>query len=508
MQPDDHNLPETPESELPDTATPITSDDETVETEPTAINPLDVGSTVAIDKPCKKPLPEKFTDYGMRLSVLYTTLNGLEDFMEKNPAENETISEEYVNALQLASTNVHVYNDALMGASLEAGRTWAQNVEHDGVKLSAARPRIAKPKDGDNVLVGDRAIRMITAKLSDSQTIQIPLWQSGIWLCIEAPDLIEQDRLDRRIASERVRLGRNTRGAIFSNDSVYFADIIMDFVLERVFDCNVKGWTPELLRNLIRQPDIQTIAWALALSMYAKGFPLSQPCTADPTKCTYVTNELIDLSKIHWVDRSRLNDKQRKFMLARDTKRTEEQILDYQGEFKEPANKTLPLPEYELTVVYAVPSVEQHIQSGIRWVEDIVLTTERTFGARLDDEKKEEFFVSQANASRIRRYSHWISSIIITSDGEQYIINDRDTIEKTAVKLCNDSELRKRIINGAVQYANSSLVSMVALPNYACPSCGSWHHTEEGAEKMLFPLDAVSVFFTLLQFSLLIKANT
>lgn len=508
MSPNDHD-PNLPQSEIEIPTHDISSEDDVELTPVGAINPIDVQSTVDLTKPCKKPLPERFVDYGLRLSVLYTTLRGVEQFLDQHPGTESEITEDYANALTLATSNMHVYNDMLIPASIQVGRSWGQNVAVDGVHLSAARPRIAKPKAGsDALLVGDRALRMIAAKLSDSQTLQIPLWSSGIWLCFEAPDLVDQDRLDRRIANERVRLGRNTRGAIFSNDGVYIADIIVDFMLERVFDCNIKGWTPELLRSLIRQPDIQTIAWGLGLAMYAKGFPLAQPCTADPTKCTYVTEEILDLSKIHWVDHARLNDKQRRFMLARDTKRTEEQILEYQAEFVEPVSKTVSILDNEVSIVYKVPSIQDHLTSGIQWIEDIVNTAERTLGVQLDDEKKEEFFLSQANASRIRRYSHWIHSIVITNDDEQSVITDRDTIEKIAVKLCNDTEVRKTIINGAVRYANETLVSMIGLPNYECPSCGSWHLTEAGASKMILPLDAVSVFFTLLQFSLMIKANT
>lgn len=497
-QPDVNDVPEAPESTEPQVDL----------TPPGAINPTEVKSSVEITKPCKKPIPEKFMDYGLRLSVLYTTLRGVEQYLEQHPTVEEAITEDFANSLSLATANTHVYNDMLLSASIQEGRSWAQAVNVDGVNLGAARPRIAKLKGGsDSLLVGDRALRMIASKLSDSQTLQIPLWASGIWICFEAPDLVEQDRLDRRIANERVRLGRNTRGAIFSNDSVYIADIIVDFMMERIFDCNVKGWTPEILRSLIRQPDIQTMAWGLGLSMYAKGFPLAQPCTADPNKCTYVAEELLDLSKIHWVDHTRINEKQRRFMLARDTKRTEEQILEYQAEFSEPASKTIQVLDGDISIVYKIPSIQEHLTSGIQWIEDIVNSAERTLGVQLDDEKKEDFFLSQANASRIRRYSHWIHSIVVNEDDEQSVITDRDTIEKVAVKLCNDTEVRKAIINGAVMYANNTLVTMVGLPNYECPSCGSWHHTEEGATKMLLPLDAVSVFFTLLQFSLLIKAN-
>lgn len=485
---------------------PIPADIETVVEEefsdkPKAYSVGEYNSTVTITDPCFK-LEEGDPAPGIRISVLYSTLKGMADTLSAfDNVPVDFYSKEWMASVQNAA-GTGIFEDGLDDA-MKRDSDWGQFVETEGMRLRAAKPRIAKAPSGTNTLVGQQAIAKITALTSAGTTVQIPLWHSGIWISLKAPPLSAFIELDRRIAMDKTLAGRSTRGLVFSNDSVYMVSHLVDLALQYVFDCNVQNWSPELLRKLILVPDLSFLATGLALTIFPDGHPFSQPCTTDPSKCQHVTKGTVNLAKLMWVDRAKLTDQQRKHMLKRDLARSPSEIAAYQEQWYETKSQVVAITD-ELKVTFKMPSLDDHIEMGTSWINQIEAATENAFGASLRGEQRETYLINQTQATRIGLYVHWIDKFIIDEGDQQLTIDDRETIEETSKSLSSSPEVSEKIINGAKTFINDRTMSVVGVPNFECPNCKNWHLTEGSPSKTIIPIDAVSNFFTLQQ-SLIMK---
>lgn len=439
-----------------------------------------------------------------RLSVLYTSLSELLELTKQWESVKLKTTEDLIrwrDSINIASGVVQVLDDALSSAAARAGAQWRQHGEFEGAPIRAFRPAIAKAESGSTIS-GERAIQKVTSLLSLGQTLQIPLWHSGFWVTIKAPALAARLELEQRIANMRVSTGRQTRGVIFGNEVVYVVNTLMDFILEHVFDCNITGWNIEMLRQKIKVPDIQLLAWGMACTIYSKGFPFSQPCTADIKQCTYVARSTINISKLLWVDNSQLSQKQLKQMSKRNAKITDVQVDGYQEEWTVPSSKVFKLND-AISIVFEMPSIESHVQSGMDWIDSIERMTEEAFGKNLTGSDRDDYIEQQAAVTRVRKYSHWVKHIVLSeSDDNVVTVDDRETIESICEQLSSDDDLVDAFVKATLGFINDSVVAFTAIPNYACPSCGKWHLTEGSAGKHLLPIDAVGVFFLMQQFKL------
>lgn len=458
---------------------------------PVVTSPREYRATVSITDDVLKPGTVK----GPKLSMLYTTLSGFTEFSERTQSTRAFYQPEWAVAIQNGA-GTSVLNDGLEGL-MKRNADWAQHVEVEGMKLRAGKPGIAKSAQG-NVLIGQQAISRITALTSAGTIVKVPLWHSGIWISIKAPQLSAWVELEKRVALEKVLAGRNTRGLVFSNDSVFMVNHIVDFVLNHVFDSTLQNWTADLLRKVIRSPDLGFLVTGMALTVFPEGHPYSQPCTKDASVCQHVAEGIINLSKVMWVDRQSLTEKQRKHMLKRDKSHTLEEIELYQSEWLETKMQTRAIND-SLKVVFKVPSLEEQIEMGTAWIGRIEEATESAFGANLRGQQREAYIAEQTEATRIGLYVHWIDKFIITDGDDEQIVEDRDTIEEVALTLSGSPDVADTVIKGVGEFINVRTISCIGIPNYECPNCKGWHLTEEGPMKSIIPIDAVATFFTLLQ---------
>ena len=169
----------------PTATQPNEPEDNATESDPKAITPTDYKATVTIEDDLFKPsTPDSIK--GPKLSMLYTTGAGFKEFTERTSDAKNHYTIAWAAAIQNAATT-GVFEDGLEGL-MERESDWAQHVEVDGVKLRAGKPGIAKSNSG-NKLIGQQAISRITALTSAGTIVKIPLWHSGIWVSIKAPQL-------------------------------------------------------------------------------------------------------------------------------------------------------------------------------------------------------------------------------------------------------------------------------------------------------------------------------
>lgn len=299
---------------------------------------------------------------------------------------------------------------------------------------------------------------------------QTPLWHTGIWVTLKAPSENELIELNRIITSDKIEVGRHTYGLAFSNIMSYTTDRLVDFTLEHLYDTSLK--TSDLpeggLKSLINSQDYPALIWGLVCTMYPNGFQFSRACTNNPEKCTHITNEILNLSKISWVNRAALTEWQKTHMSSRSSNsRDIASVRRYQEELKKIQKRVVKFSEgtdSEFSITLKTPTLSEFIESGHRWIGDTVAYVDETLGRDANDKERNIFITRHSQATAMRQYIHWIDSIEFAGN----IIDDRETIEGTLNVLSADNDARDGFMNEISKYIHSSTINVIGIPVYDC----------------------------------------
>ena len=395
--------------------------------------------------------------------------------------------------------DLNTYGETYVGSLERPDADFQHHVEDSGKSLMAQSPKF-KNTENQN-LKGERAVIRIMSHLGLGSLFQVPLWHSGIWLTIKPPSESEIIELNRQIISDKIKFGRYTYGLSFSNISSYTTDRLVDFALAHVYDLTVKPEDVSIgnLKDHISCQDIPILIWGLVCSMYPRGFRYRRACVNNPDKCNYVAEDTLDVSKLQWTDVSAITDWQKSYMASRQSKcKTLEEVNRYKDELSNIRSTKIVINEglsNEISMVIKTPTVKEHVDSGFRWISDIVSSVDETMGVEKDEEKRNSYIIRHGQATSMRQYVHWIQSI----DCDSNTVDDKDTIEKTLDFLSSDDYIRNEFINKIVEYINDSTISIIGIPTFECPACGtSQSETTDGNFTNILPLDVMQLFFALL----------
>ena len=398
---------------------------------------------------------------------------------------------EWIGAVNSGMESV-VYGNGLTATANREGAEYVQGVESLQGVLAASAP--AFKTNEANKFTGERARLRIRQALKLGVIFNIPLWHSGIWIRIKAPsegDLLE---LYRQITSEKITLGRSSYGLLFSNNTSYASRILLDFCVDNMYESSLAIADGDNIRNYIKTPDLPVLFWGLACSIYSNGFQYTRPCISDPEKCNHVIKEKLDLTKLLWTDSSALTQHQIQHMTKRQRGSMEPDSLKrYADEFIRGQKKKIALSD-QVNVTLKLPTVIEYVDAGYRWIS----TIEENYGKALiqDDTKRDEYLLSQGKATVMRQYAHFVDSIEVAGD----VYDDSDTIEEVLNDLTASDKIRTSFMDKVANYLDESVVSLVAIPTFKCPSCGGEQvpNKEHAHHPKLIPLDIVQTFFTLL----------
>lgn len=402
--------------------------------------------------------------------------------------------EEWVNYIQQAQA-ISGHKDSFLSTVEREESQFKQKITSERGDLS-----IATPKFNDNIgtkLTGESAVIRIRALTGLGSIVQIPLWHSGFWITLKTPSEAAMLELNRRLVDEKISLGRNTRGLAFANNSVFFTNWIMDLALSHVYETTLKSDVTDNLRSLISTLDIHLIAWGLACAVWPRGFPYARSVLNSTKDQNVVIREKIDIRKCLWTDTTSLTPWQIGHMASRHGRTmTKDSVARYRDEFTRGKGRTIKLSD-DLEVTLKVPSLDQYITSGQKWVNNIVDMVDRAFGLSPEEGVRDQYIMDQGKATNMRQYSHWIESINISGNS----IEDPDTLDMSVDALSANDDFRDKFFKGVKTYMEDSTISVIAIPALV-----NEEKTDLPRFPHLLPIDAMSVFFILLvQKSLLIQ---
>jgi len=381
------------------------------------------------------------------------------------------------------------------------GSAWSNVVEHGTNKLMVTRPKFDSPSE--EKLMGSQAVERMRAHLSLGSVLRIPLWHSGLWVTMKAPTEASLLELNRRIANEKITLGRNTHGLAFSNSAVYINNALVEFILLHIVEATYRYAEVSELKEIIKLPDMLGMIHGFLCTMYPDGYPYSQPCFVNPGKCTHVIEETISIPRIAFVDTYRLTEKQRSHMARKNAKFTKLELDAYQEEFALSDQRVVSLSD-TLSMELKVPDLESYLTIGMEWIDQTVQRAERVLGPSIPRDARDEYIEQQANITRMCQFVHFVDKIVMNEDDDkQYIVEDGQTITEMLAAASANVEVLNRFFAGVQRFIEDSTITIFGVPKVPCPACSKedaeryMKETNEGKHPYLLPLDIVNIFFTL-----------
>lgn len=394
------------------------------------------------------------------------------------------------------TTNAEVFVETLQ----DENASFNQQVTHNNIPMFGAVPKL-RPIENQN-LKGERSVIRMLSHLGLGTLFQVPLWHTGMWITFKPPSEAEIIEINRVIQGDKIKLGRYTYGLAFSNITSYTIDRLIEFALNHVYETTLKNEEVPIgsLRNLIASQDIPSLLWGFVCTMYPRGFNYVRSCVTDPEKCNHKTKETLNVFKLQWTNENALTDWQKTHMSKRQPNSKDlASVNRYKEELSVIQKRKIIINEGRddsIDIVIKSPNIAEYVDSGHRWIGDIVETVNKALSAEARDIERNEIITRHGQASAMRQYSHWVDSIEIGSN----VIDDLESIEKNLNVLSANDEIRTQFITEVVDYINKSTVSVIGIPVFDCPVCGSEqsgninlpHHTN------VIPLDVIQVFFALL----------
>lgn len=436
--------------------------------------------------------------------------------------ENRDNYAKWVDLIQTARNNFMLRNDQLFEATVRKGSIWMQMLNHGTEDVPQYRGLINDRKgvnpgrDKGDTRGTAMATLLNILKLGASSFV--PLYHTGIWLKLRTPSAADFIRLDEAITSEKATYGMLTRGAVFNNDSVIARKHIADFILDLVEWSTAPSDDKDYLKSIIKTTDLDSMMLGVMQARYPDGYPLVQVCTVDPARCTHVVQGEVDLRTLNWVDTVRLTDKQYRMLVSPAKKLTEEQIKEYQEEFKTFHKGQIILTREEfqgaddedvrtgVIINIETPTLQQEEDYGVQWIYDMMSADEEAFREKSSPDERRARIEQKVSASFFKTYGQWVESIDIREDGiSKRKATEQDEIDDIFTMLSGNASYTRTFIKGINKHVINSLVSMVGIVNYECPNCGKKHDTAEGNHHIILPIDMLSTFFILFRSS--VKAS-
>lgn len=478
----------------------------TLNSEPEAVREIQYRNPqVKIDR---KPLtPRVADDKDNRLPIALHRLNDLEVTELTRNAKNfdSEASEDgqrWMRAFQLANY-CRVAKGVFLDQLSSPDNSFKQYIEYEGNRIANGEAPFTLPKGGGK-LSGDRAILFLQSTIGSGEQRTIVLPASGLWLTIRPSPDTNLSNLETLVGASKEHIGRLTSSLALSNTMVYMVGPLIDFILEAVVDSNVVDATPEILRDLILTTDIHALATGAASTIYPNGYPLMQPCVADPFNCQFLEESTLNLRYITLYETNRLTTAQRAFLANKNVKRTVEQIKEYQAMGPVTESEVVDLPERRLKISFRSPSVTEYMIDGNMWIDSITKmidsVTQEISG---DEARRRQLVEDQARLTTLRQYGHFIKQItILDEDGTERIIQDSLTLNAAVNELSSADDILTATLTGIRRHIGRATIAFIGIPKMPCPMCGKSHDDVSDGHHDIVPIDAVNLFFTLLSLKL------
>ncbi|QAX96027.1 hypothetical protein [Vibrio phage vB_VmeM-Yong XC32] len=437
--------------------------------------------------------------------------------------EDRRATEEYLRQLLGQGTLSERY-----GALHEGKTTLAQYLAIDGRRVANSRIGF-KTEDGTR-LRGAAARSRMQAKLGTGTPVVWRMWHSGFSVEMGnfAPGEIFKHQVDLLTAVENIAI--KTNGQILSADDAYYVTKMTDFCIEHIYNCTIKNWSHDVIRQRLDVRDIYTLLCAGLAAMYPNGYPFVRDCRFKIDKekaCDWSTLKgLEDVRKITrldfrlltWEDSDKFTPAQVRLVNMPWDSVTVKDLDDYRDNLPEQVVTTGVLNEKTggdsiWRAVIRAPFYSDYRRETLEWVSDVELQVDRALANAPDTSPeaanvlRRQSIESYIKRITAQRHSSWIREIVEmegTSEilyggenvGKEGLINRKEVVERLA-DMSENGEVCANLIKAVEDYKAENTFSFVAIPNFQCPTCKKGQSEPKATRPHLIPIPVTHYFFAI-----------
>lgn len=344
------------------------------------------------------------------------------------------------------------------------------------------------------------------------------LWHSGIHMTLEGPPVLDQLRLETKLLEEKIAMARESNGLVYSASSVYLNKAVTDFILSYVTKSTIGTTHAGELKKVILLTDLEPLTLAAAATIFPDGYNLDRPCLTTYGGCGETLTRKVNLRRMLFVRRSRIDDNQFALMAKRSARVDIKTVKAYQESIRPEVSRYIDIAP-GLKVKMRVPTLADYERQATAWM-DVMDNRARVLMTSYANESDRQTFMLRANnIAMVMTYSHWIEAVVEedenSPDGLKTVLTrvlqgeeaddlelqyqaDQD-LDRLLESFADDGDLTAKIADGIEKFINAMTLATVAVPKSKCPSCGV-PLTGDALSKHphLVSINPIEVFFTLI----------
>ena len=382
-------------------------------------------------------------------------------------------------------TNAQRLTASWIADILEKNTEALKGVEKE-LRLARITPKIGDGS-GPKKLTGATARAAVVSRLKGMFRVQ--LYNSGFWLDLRPPTLIDIDSWMQAIDTDFKELGRCLGGHAHAVTDVFVKQKFFDILPTMVQRSNFEDYNdPNKLVSNISFHDYDTLLWAMCCMIFKDGIGAGIYCT-NP-ECRHVDDhQHIDLKNICFINTAAFPAAAKEWMTrgahAGSKLLTEADLRQYREEilgFK----KTLTYDEGATVYELRVPTIKEFIDESASMLSKM----ERLLNGNHDINS--DLVNNQLTYHMYKMLTPWVKTLSIYDNGVlQFQIPDREAIyESLDVDTLESSTLYEDVSN----FVRDTKMSYYASQTIKCPKCGK---LADPKHDNMFPLDLQFLFFCL-----------
>ncbi len=355
----------------------------------------------------------------------------------------------------------------------------------------------------------------ISKSLASGENIQMPLMHSGIWITIKPPTSTELSILKRNLDKNRIKIGRETGGLLYSNKNITLYKIAVDFILSKCINTTLELEENDDIRDYIFVEDIPLMILTIAMSLYPNGFKTTIGCANNSIfnedkkepLCNFLETAVMDLETLLRIDKRRIDN----FMLETLANRkpgsvSKVRLEEYRKHVIKhtkdiSTTKVTTETDENIVLEYASVNLTIYFYRGQLWIDRISKSIEELV---IDsDEDKDDLIDDLITTSILGIYNTFVSAIHY--DGE---IHTDDNIKlKILESMSSDDNIYSEFFAGVKRFLGEAPIAIVATTNFICPTCKTERKpkTVDGNWDNFIVLDPLNYFLDLIALRLLYK---
>lgn len=468
--------------------------------------PVPKQEAIELDRPIYKPITE-----ASRAQIPLTILHA--DSTESYQALIDTARVEGTSSKQGKQWYLAIERAYVEGlCHTDYGRTavlsgnWKQRIKADDGTVIGTKNVGMGDISSDGKLAGAAAVQRFRSLMGTGATRRYPLWASGFWITLRAPDEIDLLNLEEAIAQEKSDIGAKSAGLALSISTFYIVRNVANLIVSSIFSTNIsdEAYNQSDVLKYIKITDFLGLVQFFTALIYPNGYAFQIPCAAG-NGCVHIDEGVLDLNSMLVHKHSAITPEQRQDMASYTQKRSLKQIADYQEKYHNRKSIPIKLDGQDAAMNLKVPSVAEYCESGDRIVDEIIDAVNRAVSENTSIEQKERMIRSTYNLGAAREYAHVIESFVTPPRelGNGQFTDPETTDDPVTVNaILKELSIRTDITRGIIKECNSFLeratYTHVVLTKHTCTKCGKMaSESEDGSAGITIPFDPIAGFFSL-----------